>query len=385
MIYSLVKDENESLDEYIQRLVENKDLYELKWYEIADLINKYSEKKLSPDAYRKRVKVHKSEGITKKEDEESHLEELQKLKVKISDERIQNRAYIRKIAREETYKEIAEDTVDALARIKPFQSPNKILNTNSQKDGIIILSDWHYGIEVENVVNTYNPTIFEKRLQTVLNETYKYAVENSLTHINVVDLGDLISGLIHTTIRLSNRIDVISQIMAVSEYLASFLFELSKYFSVDYYGCIDNHSRLSPNKEESLSMESLTRITPWFLMQRLKDNPNVTINRNTVGSDIITFSSCGHNIAGVHGDKDTPEKIIENLTLFTKTNYELILMAHKHHFRVDEKNGVLVMTNGSLMGTDDYAYNKRLSSNPSQTFIVVTPNNVAEMIHRIIL
>ena len=60
-------------------------------------------------------------------------------------------------------------------------------------------------------------------------------------------------------------------------------------------------------------------------------------------------------------------------------------MAHKHHFRVDEKNGVLVMTNGSLMGTDDYAYNKRLSSNPSQTFIVVTPNNVAEMIHRIIL
>ena len=83
MIYSLVKDENESLDEYIQRLVENKDLYELKWYEIADLINKYSEKKLSPDAYRKRVKVHKSEGITKKEDEESHLEELQKLKVKV--------------------------------------------------------------------------------------------------------------------------------------------------------------------------------------------------------------------------------------------------------------------------------------------------------------
>ena len=383
MIYSLVKNENESLDEYIQRLVENKDLYELKWNEIADLINKYSEKKLSPDAYRKRVKILRSNGNTQKEDNGSYLEELQKLKVKISDERTQNRAYIRKIAREETYKEIAEDTVDALARIKPFQSPNKILNTNSQKDGIIILSDWHYGIEIKNAVNTYNPDIFRERLQKVLNKTYEYAVENHLTHINVVDLGDLISGLIHPTIRISNRIDVITQIMTVSEYLSSFILELSKYFTVDYYGCIDNHSRLSPNKEESLDIESLTRIVPWFLTQRLSNNPNVRINQNQFGSDIILFNSCGHNIVGVHGDKDTPDKIIEKLTLFTKTNFELVLMAHKHHFHTDERNSTIVLTNGSLMGTDDYAYNKRLDSKPSQTFIVCTTDDVIETIHRI--
>ena len=278
MVYPILKEDNESLDEYSVRLVENKDIYDLKWNEIADLINRYSDKKLSPDAYRKRLKVRRSTDNTK--NDKSYFEELQKLRVKISDERTQNRAYIRKIAREETYKEIAESTVENLAEIKPFQSPDKVLNTNTTKDGIIVLSDWHYGIEIDNALNTYNTEIFSQRLQKLLNKTYEYAVENRLTHINVVDLGDLISGLIHPTIRISNRIDVITQIMEVSEYLASFILELSKYFVVDYYGCIDNHSRLSPNKEESLDMESLTRIVPWFLTQRLENNPNVKINEN---------------------------------------------------------------------------------------------------------
>ena len=49
----------------------------------------------------------------------------------------------------------------------------------------------------------------------------------------------------------------------------------------------------------------------------------------------------------------------------TKQDYELILTSHLHHFSCDEKNEVLVVSNSSLMGTDDYAAKLRLSAKPS--------------------
>ena len=70
-------------------------------------------------------------------------------------------------------------------------------------------------------------------------------------------------------------------------------------------------------------------------------------------------------MAGVHGHKDKPEKVVDNLILMTKQDYELILTSHLHHFSCDEKNEVLVVSNSSLMSTDDYAAKLRLSAKPS--------------------
>ena len=46
---------------------------------------------------------------------------------------------------------------------------------------------------------------------------------------------------------------------------------------------------------------------------------------------------------------------------------------------------VPVVSNSSLMGVDRYAEKLRLTSDPSQTFVVVTPENVCECIYRIVL
>ena len=46
---------------------------------------------------------------------------------------------------------------------------------------------------------------------------------------------------------------------------------------------------------------------------------------------------------------------------------------------------LMVVSNSSLMGVDRYAEKLRLTSDPSQTFIVATPENVCECIYRIIL
>jgi len=172
--------------------------------------------------------------------------------------------------------------------------------------------------------------------------------------------------------------------MEVSEILAEFLMGLyNAGFAVHYYDCLDNHSRLEPNKKNSIDLESLTRITTWYLKERVSHH--IDIHDNVYGDDIITFRVKNFKIAGVHGDKDKPQQVVDNLSLMTHEKFDLILTAHMHHFSGDEKNEIVVVSNGSLMGTDEYAKGLRLSSTPSQNLIIVSNDNVVDDICRIIV
>ena len=310
------------------------------------------------------------------------LLELKKERVKISDERTQNNAYIRRLAREDTIKEIAEKAVADMNDkfIMPYV-PKVIEQTD--KEGILCLSDWHYGFDFKNHFNTYNPEVSKARVQQLLEESIAIIKKENLQCVRVLNLGDLIAGRIHLTIRLESRFDVITQIMHVSEMLSEFLYELSKVCEVHYYSTIDNHSRLEPNKKDALDLESLARITDWYVKQRLGNS--VTVHDNEFGPDIISFTCLGHKILGIHGDKDNHTTMIDKLSMMTRQSYDLVLAAHLHHYSSDEKNTCVSIGNGSLMGTDSYAQSLRLTSTPSQNFVVVTPRNVTESIHRIIL
>ena len=152
---------------------------------------------------------------------------------------------------------------------------------------------------------------------------------------------------------------------------------------VHYIGCLDNHSRLEPNKNDSLDLESLARITDWYLKERLGDS--VIFHDNEYSRDIITFNIGKYKIAGIHGDKDKPTEVVKHITLMTRQQYDLVLTAHLHHFSCDEQNETVVISNGSLMGTDDYAEKLRLSSKPSQNLIIVSDKSVCDALYRIVL
>jgi hypothetical protein len=253
---------------------------------------------------------------------------------------------------------------------------------DGDKKAILCISDWHYGIEFRNYWNTYDTTIAKERIAELCRKTIEYCSRNNVNQLYVVNLADLIAGRIHAQIRYQSRIDVITQTIEISEILAEFLTSLSKYFKIEYRDCLDNHSRLEPNKKEAMDLESLARITTWYLKERLK-NTDITIHDNFFGEDIVSFNVFDHKICAVHGDKDRPESVIKNLTLMTQEHWDLILTAHRHHFSADETNECLVISNGSLMGTDSYAANLRLSSKPTQNLIIVSKDCVAECIYRI--
>jgi hypothetical protein len=251
--------------------------------------------------------------------------------------------------------------------------------------GILVLSDWHYGLEVNTYFNRYNPKICKLRLQMLLDKVIEKGVQLGFTKLYIVNLSDLIAGRIHQTIRLQSRIDVITQTMEVSEILAEFMHNLSKYFQIEYYDCLDNHSRIEPNKKESLDLESLTRITSWYLKERFRDIDSVTINDNDVSEDIITFEVLGHKVVATHGHKDKSDQVIDNLSLFTQDHYDLVLSAHEHHFSADEKNNTVRFSYGTLMGSDDYSESLRLTSTPSQLLIVASEDNITEYVCRILV
>ena len=388
---------NESFDAYRLRVYKMKQLgsCDLRWTDIAEMFNITYGVLKDESKWRKEAKemlISNVEDVTN--EEESTKEDLKELilkfkkeRVKLSDERIQNNAYIRQLSREETLKEIALEVVKEMSSKKLLETDIKTHYTSDDScEAILQLSDWHYGIDIDSFWNKFNPDICKQRVSKLLAETIEFCHFFGVSKLHIVNLADLICGRIHLTLRLQSRIDVITQVMAVSEILAEFITELTNHgVMVEYYDCLDNHSRLEPVKSDSLDLESLVRITPWYLKERLKGNYNVNINANYYDEDIISFDVMGYKIAGVHGHKDRPGKVVEGLTLMTKQNFDLILTAHLHHFNSDEKNEVVVLSNGSLMGTDQYAKDLRLSSIPSQNLILVNNKSVIDYIHRVVL
>lgn len=413
----LEKSENETVIEYISRMVELKDSLGLTWNEVADIINAKCGVNYSESFYRKGnwqsrfapkvtsdnvdfLVIHdevntaepvESENVTTLSPEEAKLRNLlqkvRKEKVKLSDERIQNNAYIRRLSREETIKDIAHDFAVQMEK-KPLLTPTNELQVTDtgNKEAILVLSDWHYGIECNSYWNTYNTDIARQRISKLLDEVKDKCKQNDIYKIKVVNLSDLICGRIHLALRLESRIDVITQIMEVSEILAEFLTSLSEVvWDIEYYDCDDNHSRIEPNKNDSINLETLTRITHWYLAERLSKNPRITVRDNIYGDDIIAFYCMGYRVLAVHGDKDKPRSVVDRLSMMTKERPDLVLVAHYHHFSADELNEVVVIGNGSLMGTDTYAKDKRLTSVPSQNLIIVSDKSVVDTLYRIVL
>lgn len=376
--------DNETEEDYELRICSYRETDRLTWTDVASIINRNTDRSYSESHYRKGYKLYLMGLNSNNESEVCNLTnakiELAKEKVKIADERIQTNAYIRQLAREETIKEIAYKVASEMNDKKML--PSCEVHKSGDSEAILCISDWHYGICCENYWNTYNPEIARARIAQLLERTQYYCKQNNVGVLHVVNIGDAIAGRIHLGLRLESRFDVITQTIEVSEIIAEMLSTLSQDFEIHYYDCLDNHSRLEPNKKDAMDLESLARIIPWYIKTRLN---NIQVHENLYGEDIINFHVKGFNILGVHGDKDKPNMVVDSLSTMTHQHYDLMLTAHLHHFSADEKNETLVVSNGSMMGTDTYARNLRLSSKPSQNLIIVSDENVAECIYRIIL
>lgn len=381
----------EEQGEYLKNLYAHKDELNYSWEDIARKMNEKYNTNYTESKYRRQCKREFSNISLEEETNQNEQEfdlglqlrsEIQRCK----DERTQLNALYRQVSRENYLKDIAVECAKIVAEKKPF-SNNVVFPLKNTKEAILLLSDWHYGIEINNHWNEYNPEICVKRLSKLAGEVGNFIDEYGIEKINILNLGDLISGRIHSQIRIDNKEDVVSQVIHVSELLSNFIDKLTVEYGVyiDYYDCLDNHSRIEPDKKESLRLESLARIITWYLQERFSGRNTVTIKFNKYSDDILSFNCRGWNVVGVHGDLDAQNRVIKNLRGMIDEKPDLVCTAHRHHFSADEENNCMMISNPSLMGTDSYAESKRLTSSPAQTLIIVTDDTPVYAIHRIVL
>ena len=410
--------DGESLYDYRMRICELHNTKGIRWHNIAKIINDNTNSNYDESTYRKQYREHVSQlyeqNLLEKANEahqsmptddtvayarkiQDKIDELKKERVKLADERTQNNAYIRRLSREETLIEIGMGAANTIAEKYPYIKKPQINNNYNNvydieggplvdREGILAVSDWHYGADINNYWNVYNTEIARDRISSLTRKSLEKLLENNVKRLHLVNLGDMIEGNIHLQLRIQSRIDVITQTIEISEIIAQMMstFE-DNGIEVFYYDCLDNHSRIMPDKKESLDVESLCRIIKWYLKERFKNSENIHIVDNTIDDDMIEFGCCGYRIGGVHGHKDKVHDVASNLTMMCDADFDLILTAHRHHFSADEQNKCIVLCNGTLMGTDEYSKNLRLTCTPSQNLIIASWDNPTEIIYRIIV
>ena len=155
-----------TFEEYIYELGCKKDLQEYTWKDIAQIINNAFEVNWSADYYRK-----KFAAMQKINNVDEYIEEKSE-RMKLSDVLVQTNANIRRLSREETIKEIAKEAAATISKNCPLLTDIErfpfIASPSDGNIGILQLSDWHYGIDINSCYNEYNPQIAKDRLSLLL-------------------------------------------------------------------------------------------------------------------------------------------------------------------------------------------------------------------------
>ena len=385
---SLKRMGGETDDQYFYRICSMKESLGFTWPQMAEIFNNEFGCNKGDTAYRKRWSAFK--GVldantdkivgenTYSNELREQLDEIYKAKRQLWDQR---REYNKMLTSDARADHLVENLIEAanLVPLKDYSDMFTFKCYESNEEAVLCLSDWHYGQVSSNIWNEYNVDVCKERVSKLFNKVSSALQEHSVKTLHIVLLGDFVNGAIHTGCRVSAEENTCDQLMHVSEILANFINAMSVYAgSISVYSTYGNHARTIQNKNDSIHSDNMERVIPWWLKQRLKDNHKV----NIVDSEYYEFiylNVCGYNIVCTHGDLDRFKDlgVIVN-SLFSKKYGKTIdytFSGDKHHIESFEQFGIESVLVGSLCGSDEFANNKRLYSNPMQTLCIFTPED----------
>lgn len=296
--------------------------------------------------------------------------ELRKERQKFYDQRNAFNKVVRDRSRQE---ELNEIIVDAIHNGDlPQLNYTKNIVESGNNDLLVSLNDLHYGAVHSNYWGEYNSSIARDMIARYLDRIIKIAETHQSENCIVWENGDAISGAIHRSIQITNKENVIEQIMGASELIAEFIAELSKHFKkVKFVSVSGNHSRIDPNKDNSLVDERLDDLIEWYVSARLQNFDNVEIGAGEkIDATMYSIDIRGKNYVGVHGDFDGSASKVQSLQTMVGRPVYAVLSGHMHHNKVDEVQGVKTIMAGSFLGMDDYCVQKRIYGKPEQMVCV---------------
>lgn len=376
---------DEGILEYEYRICGYKDQIGT-WQDVADLLNEQLGQEYTESKYRKQYQ-EMNKIITFKPqfncDKSELLEEikeqrrlLEKAKIQMRDERNEVSRLYRENARRESFSDMIKRCIEGY---KPtgftcfrFDSSN-----SSTTDMIVPISDLHFGVNINNMYNTYNRDVASDRLSRYLGKVLEIARRHNTENVSVVLLGDQISGLIHTSLRLENNENVIKQTMDAAELISNYIYTLSSHFKkVSIYSVSGNHSRLQPEKALNQKGEDLDKFIPFYIKAKLQNYDNVTVYDNTIDESVASFICKNMLIYAVHGDRDSIGNVVQKLTMMTGDKPDIVYMGHLHTNQYMTVYDTKVIQSGCISGSDSYCMDNRLRSKPEQAVSVIGDNGL---------
>lgn len=306
---------------------------------------------------------------------EEKLQILYKEQQKYRDIMSSYRRAMREDARLDVMRDAIKECVKELNELKHYNYIGKTKSINNE--AVLLLSDLHIGVECDNFYNKYNKDVASQRLNKLVKNTIEYCHRNNVQRLNVLNLGDLIAGLIHTSARVEQEMDVVSQVMVAGELVANTLNELQVAApQVIYRSVCDNHARVMANYKESIENENFYRLIDWYLMERLRTT-NIIFEDDNIDIGLGKFDLLnGKKIMFAHGHQDSINTCFQNWIGATRDFIDYMCLGHYHCSKQKEYQGVKVIVNGSIVGTEQYALSKRLFSKPSQTLLIFENDNL---------
>ena len=381
--------ENENYHSYIWRMDElvQSGKYE-NWKEITPMVNKElfgdeEDKYRDESAYRKAVKYardfYEAGVFGNNEDEyfkklQIEKRELQKAKQQLSDERVEFNRQIRTEARKESYADmikriICEDT-------EPMNVSVHYTLFNGSNDLLCHLTDIHTGIEINNFKNVFNEDVLKQRVDKFTSDILDIRGLHQSENCYLV-IGEILSGLIHSNLRLQNNMDLMEQFKYISELISAMLVRLTNNFNHIYvYTTQGNHSRIVAKKENSLDGENMDVLLPFYLKARLQNIENISICDNKIEPEIAMFNIRGNNVFSAHGHKDSPSSVVQNFTMMFGIKPDIVLLGHRHTNGLTTVYDTKVIESGCVSGADAYAMSIRKTNRPEQTVSVIGENGL---------
>lgn len=243
-----------------------------------------------------------------------------------------------------------------------------------------LLSDWHIGENVnqeEVLVNKYNEKVAFARLKRLISETKRLIKLHKPKKVVIACLGDMISGNIHVDIE---NIPIYEQITKTFYFLGYYIANIKSITEdIEFIGVYGNHARTTKEKVNKNNFNNYDLLI-YDLLSYSFQNIQFHLTKShfliTEIEDFTVFATHGHYLNIVNG--------IPFYSLYRKQNFnktlsckllnkepDIYLLAHTHESQSLNLAGDKVFINGTLMGVNEYAFNKGLICNPSQKVIVI--------------
>lgn len=302
--------------------------------------------------------------------------DLQKERQRLFDQR----NALNKLIRERSRQEELNDIISAAVMSKTLPSLEYEPcgdYVRSDNDILVSLNDIHYGASVDNYWCQYNSDVCREMMRGYLDRIIQIGKTHGSENCVVWANGDEINGNIHHTLAVTNKENVIQQIVGVSELISEFLAALSEHFvTVRFVSVAGNHSRIDL-KERALKDERLDDLIEWYMQARLQNFRNIVFNDcEKIDETIYIINIRGKNYLGIHGDLDEGPAKIQSVVSMSEKKIYAVLAGHKHHNKTDFVQGIKTIMAGSFIGMDDFCVQKRIYGKPQQVVCVCDTGGV---------